>query len=41
MFGPTNFNFPRRVLKDHYIDGVPIRKETIIQYHTICTHYNS
>lgn len=40
MYGPTNHNFPRKVLKDFSIDGVTIRSGTVIQYHSVPSHYN-
>ena len=41
MYGPTNFVLPRRVVKDHYVNGIPIKKGVICQYYSVGTHFNS
>ena len=40
MYGPTNFNFIREVVKDHTIKDIPIYAGTLIKYNSMRIHYD-
>ena len=39
-YGPTNGIIDRLVIKDHFIEGVPIHKGTLMTIQPACVHFN-